>query len=62
MGRRAWACGEAGVTKCVRGCSSVQRTEGESAILIDVQSGEGGAKPHRARQTQIGNAPAMILR
>ena len=33
----------------------MQRTERESAILIDVQSGEG------ARQTQRGNAPATIL-
>jgi hypothetical protein len=65
VGAWAWACCEADVTKCVRGCGrggrSVQRTEG-GAILIDVQSGGWGAKPHRARQTRIGSAPATILR
>src|SRR5271156_590812 len=33
----------------------------ERAGSIVVQSGDGGAKPHRARQTQRGNAPATIL-
>jgi hypothetical protein len=56
---------EAGVTKCVRVCwgrqRGVQRTKGGSRLLIVVQSGEGGAKQHRPRQTQRGSAPRRRL-
>jgi hypothetical protein len=57
---------EAGVTKCVRVCwgktTRCAEDEGEgSGFFIVVQSGEGGAKPHRARQTQRGSAPRRRL-
>jgi hypothetical protein len=56
---------EAGVTKYVRlywgRQRGVQRTKGRQRVLIVVQSGEGGAKPHRARQTQRGSAPRRRL-
>jgi len=58
VGLRAWACREAGVTKYVRWCGRGGRRQ--SSILMDAQSGEG-AKPHWARQTQKGSAPATIL-
>ena len=37
------------------------RRGGGSGFFIVVQSGEGGAKPHRARQTQRGSAPRRRL-
>jgi len=62
----AGALSEADVTKCVRVCwgrqRGVQRTKGRQRVLIVLQSGEGGAKPHRARQTQRGSAPRRRLR
>ena len=61
----AGASMEAGVTKYVRlywgRQRGVQRTKGRQRVLIVVQSGEGGAKPHRARQTQRGSAPRRRL-
>ena len=58
---------EAGVIKCVRVCwgktTRCAEDEGEgSGFFIVVQSGEGGAKPHRARQTRRGSAPRRRLR
>ena len=50
-----------GVTKCVRVCWGRQGRRGGKRVLIVVQSGEGGAKPHRARQTQRGSAPRRRL-
>jgi hypothetical protein len=60
----AWACCEAVVTKCVRGCHEddavCRGQEGEERDLY-MQSGAAGAKPHRARQTRSGSGPATIL-
>jgi hypothetical protein len=56
---------EVGVTKCVRvwweDNAVCRGRRGGSRLLIVVQSGEGGAKPHRARQTQRGSAPRRRL-
>jgi hypothetical protein len=56
---------EVGVTKCVRvwweDNAVCRGRRGDSRLLIVVQSGEGGAKPHRAGQTQRGSAPRRRL-
>jgi len=55
---------EVGVTTCMRVSwednAVYKGRRGGSRLLIVMQSGEGGAKPHQARRTQRGSAPATV--